>query len=91
VQLHAPERERERGVRGLPDSQVYVHIYIQFTEQTHSHLYTYIQMHSRGYKVSSLFVVLDSENGKRGRHKCEHQWKVESEWDCFQFGPLYRV
>lgn len=60
-------RGRE-GAGGLPDRQVYLHIYIQFTEHTHSHTHT----HMRGYKVSSLNKGIMEEVAKRvmdGRSK----------------------
>lgn len=58
------------GAGGLPDRQVYLHIYIQFTEHTHSHTHT--QTHMRGYKVSSLNKGIMEEVAKRvmdGRSK----------------------
>lgn len=64
-------RGRE-GAGGLPDRQVYLHIYIQFTEHTHSHTHTLTHTPMRGYKVSSLNKGIMEEVAKRvmdGRSK----------------------
>lgn len=47
LQLHAPGvvaggkgNGKCGGAGGLPDRQVYLHIYIQFTEHTHTHTHS---------------------------------------------------
>lgn len=73
------------GLDSQSDRQVYVHIYIQFTEHTHSLLYIYICIYKCTNATTKCQACLkglqtkgerEREGGERERHKCEHQWKV---------------